>query len=322
MDDLMDGFVFGALIGLGFSVVEDVDYFLSAFGGGVGGVLEGFWVRVIASGLYGHVLYTGLSGLGVAYAIRHRHDRPLGRRLAVALGLLLLAIAAHFLWNSPLIWRELPLLAATTVKGLPFLLVLGIALRLARRREHGWLEAALAPEVGGPGVLREELANLADPRRAKQARRQLRDTAGPDAERILRRLQRAQVDLALVSTRADRADDPDLVRQRDVCAGLRRELLAHPGGAAALGIAAETAERISGMRVDPPWQADVQAPSAGLAAWPGPDGAVEPTTRIDQGVPLMAVERQGDWARVRAANGWTGWVDARQLVPRRRTYWR
>jgi hypothetical protein len=30
---------------------------------------------------------------------------------------------------------------------------------------------------------------------------------------------------------------------------------------------------------------------------------------------LMVVQRVGDWARVVASNGWTGWVDARLLIP-------
>jgi hypothetical protein len=31
---------------------------------------------------------------------------------------------------------------------------------------------------------------------------------------------------------------------------------------------------------------------------------------------LVVVERAGDWARVVAVNGWSGWVDGRRLVPR------
>ncbi len=31
---------------------------------------------------------------------------------------------------------------------------------------------------------------------------------------------------------------------------------------------------------------------------------------------LVVVELAGDWARVVAVNGWTGWVDGRRLVAR------
>ena len=36
---------------------------MAAFGGTPAGVLQGFYVRVLSSGLYGHVLYTGLVGM-------------------------------------------------------------------------------------------------------------------------------------------------------------------------------------------------------------------------------------------------------------------
>jgi protease PrsW len=43
IDDLMDGFVYGALVGLGFAIVEDVFYFIAVYGGSTAGVLSGFW---------------------------------------------------------------------------------------------------------------------------------------------------------------------------------------------------------------------------------------------------------------------------------------
>ncbi|MBI3648203.1 MAG: PrsW family intramembrane metalloprotease [Actinobacteria bacterium] len=50
--DVMDGFVYGAVCGLGFAVVEDVFYLVAVFGGSPREVLHGFFLRVIASGLY------------------------------------------------------------------------------------------------------------------------------------------------------------------------------------------------------------------------------------------------------------------------------
>ena len=37
---------------------------------------------------------------------------------------------------------------------------------------------------------------------------------------------------------------------------------------------------------------------------------------LSAGLDVTVAERAGDWARVVAVNGWTGWVDARRLVPR------
>jgi hypothetical protein len=48
-------------------------------------------------------------------------------------------------------------------------------------------------------------------------------------------------------------------------------------------------------------------------AWaqPDPGGAVVAT--IDPAVPVQVLERRGDWAEVLCSNGWSGWVDGRNL---------
>lgn len=238
IDDIMDGFVYGALVGLGFAVIENVFYFIAVFGGETEGVLVGFFLRVIASGLYGHVLYTGLSGIGIAYFVTRRGEASLGKRLGVAVGLFVLAMVAHFLWNSPLMdfFPEPPfdgvefaqVLLATAVKGLPFLVFLLVMVRLARRRENRWLHAALAGEVGQDGIDEEEMAVLNSPREQRRARQEMARRAGRAAADLLKRLQKQQVNLAMVATRVD-AEHPDLLRQRAYCKALRDALHAEPG---------------------------------------------------------------------------------------------
>src|SRR3990170_5131998 len=87
VDDVMDGFVYGAMCGLGFGIVEDVFYFVAIFGGEPSGVFRGFFVRVVASGFYGHVLWTGLCGIGIAYFVSRRGEQRFAKRAAVAAGL-------------------------------------------------------------------------------------------------------------------------------------------------------------------------------------------------------------------------------------------
>ncbi|MGH2766671.1 MAG: PrsW family intramembrane metalloprotease [Actinomycetota bacterium] len=238
IDDLMDGFVYGAMVGLGFTIVEDVFYFVNVFGGDPGGVLQGFFVRVIASGLYGHVLYTGLFGMGVAYFVSRRREATAGKRLGVAVLLTAAGIFAHFLWNSPLLdfyptseldtaGEYLQVIFATAVKGLPFLAILALMLVLARRREHRWLRAALATEIGREGLHPDELAVLESPSARRRSRREMGERAGPQAAHVLKRLQKAQINLAMVATRVHQDDHPDLVRQRQYCQALRDWLLAY-----------------------------------------------------------------------------------------------
>jgi protease PrsW len=240
IDDLMDGFVYGAMVGLGFTVIEDVFYFVNQFGGEPAGVLQGFFVRVVASGLYGHVLYSGLFGIGVAYFVSRRREASLGNRLGLAALFILAGMFAHFLWNSPLLnfypadglqdaGDYLQVVLATTVKGLPFLLFVILMIGLARRREHRWLRAALASEVGGEGIHPDELRVLESPSARRRTRREMAQRAGPVAAHTLKRLQKAQINLAMVATRVHQDDHPDLVRQRHYCKALRDWLIAYGG---------------------------------------------------------------------------------------------
>jgi RsiW-degrading membrane proteinase PrsW (M82 family) len=243
VDDMMDGFVYGALVGLGFAVVEDVFYFMSVFGGQPTGVLRGFVLRVLASGLYSHVLYTGLVGMGIGYVVSRRSAVPLARRLWICAGFSALAVFGHFLWNSPLLdlfpagpWSagDWPLVfLATAVKGLPLLVFVAVAMVLARGRERRWLQGALAQEVGGDGISTEELRLLESPKRRRTARREMRRRAGGRAASLLHRLQREQVNLAMIRSRVATDDDPALLRQRAYCRSLRDALQAMPGAAPA-----------------------------------------------------------------------------------------
>lgn len=64
------------------------------------------------------------------------------------------------------------------------------------------------------------------------------------------------------------------------------------------------------------WSPTHVAPASGLPGWATPDGSQTPTAMIPPGAELVLMERQADWARVRGVNGWTGWVDGRQLQSR------
>lgn len=57
--------------------------------------------------------------------------------------------------------------------------------------------------------------------------------AGERAAALLRRLQREQVNLAMVRAKVARDDDPALTEQREICRSLRDALMAMPGAAPA-----------------------------------------------------------------------------------------
>ncbi|MFH1834258.1 MAG: PrsW family intramembrane metalloprotease [bacterium] len=229
---LMDGLVYGAMIGLGFQVVENVQYFMYAVAesgaGQLGPVVGTYFVRVVLAGLYSHVLFTGLMGFGFAYAVTQRRVSR-GRRLGVAALFVALAWAAHFVWNSP--WLESLMgrdagsfVLGVVVKGMPFAVFLALLSVLARRRERLAFTGLVAAEVGSDVLSEGELGVLQNGRRRRAALRRIKRTKGRGARLVLKRLQREQMNLALFHTKVPNSDHPALEAQRDKIRALRARL--------------------------------------------------------------------------------------------------
>jgi RsiW-degrading membrane proteinase PrsW (M82 family) len=94
---VVDGIVFGALIGIGFTMAENLYYFaLAAVGGGSAGLAESVYLRAALGGLL-HPTFTATTGAGLGWA---RGARRGIARLAGPLVGLGLAILQHVAWNT------------------------------------------------------------------------------------------------------------------------------------------------------------------------------------------------------------------------------
>jgi hypothetical protein len=223
-------------------------------------------------------------------------------------------VAAHAIWNSP--WMEdilatsggadpstLQWLEYGAVKGLPFLILLGLLVRLATRSE----EEAFREIVGGepdPWVITEsEVTSLQSLWSRRAARGEAGRARGPAGSRALGRLQAAQIEYAMIRSRTDSHMDPAVEAQREKIRWIRSELAAQP--APAIGAAP-----------GPAWVPTHLAPRGGIAAWSTPDPTLQPIAVLPERTELVVLARTGEWARVGAAGGWTGWVDGRLLVRR------
>lgn len=317
-DSLLDGFVYGAMVGLGFTLEEDMYYFFTHFVGqagasDLGGLFEGFFVRIIVGGPYSHVLMTGLTGLGLAYYVT-RPDVARSRRLLVGLGLYAAGVLAHFVWNSPLLDELLgsdpdavTWITWAAIKGLPFLILLAVLVRVAMRREHAWVRETLADDVAAGLLTDAEVETLGDLRRRRAARAVVRVRKGLAGERLAARLQHAQIALAVAESSSAPDRDARLEANRARVRDLRVQLDALPdvGGRPGATLA-------PGAAVGP-FAPTHRVPPEGIPAWATPDPAGT-STQLAGGLDLLVVQRIGDWAEVRASNGWSGWVDARRLV--------
>jgi RsiW-degrading membrane proteinase PrsW (M82 family) len=341
-DDVLDGFVYGALVGLGFTLEEDMYYFFTHFVGAagasdLGGLFEGFFTRVIVGGPYSHVLLTGLTGMGLAFYVT-RPDVPRSRRLLIGILLYAAGVAAHFVWNSPLLNDMLGTdpdaftwITWAAVKGLPFLILLAVLVRIAIRREQRWVHEALADDVQTGLITPQELEVLGDLRRRRDARRVVAARKGVGGDRLTARLQHAQVALAVAESGTAPDRDTKVAAARELITGLRSQLDALPALGAHGATPAVAAVAGASIPVGSGTEASAAAPAAppaanlaftpthhvpteGLDSWQAPNPA-GPSTALAGTLPLLVIERVGDWAHVRASNGWTGWVDARRIVP-------
>lgn len=211
VNSVLDGVVYGALVGLGFQVVENVVYAVNAVdlagdGDRVGPVVATFFLRGFLAGLWSHALFGALAGAGVGYAVirtdRGRLTRVAGAALAFAGAWL-----CHFLWNSPLLADGIGrgpygVLLVLLLKGVPPLVGILLLVRAARDREADYYAAQLAilddPEVSTAGERRA----LSVGRLRSDARRYAHARAGLRAAHAVRRLQRAQARLAVELSRA------------------------------------------------------------------------------------------------------------------------
>lgn len=230
-DDVLDGVVYGAVVGLGFAWWENVTYYVHVgMTEGLGAMLGLTVVRGVMHGLAGHATFTGLTGLGfgVARVARSRAWGWAGPPVGLAA-----AISAHFAWNTFVRLFLLPfggdtwtgwllgIPLAVGVLGGPFLLLLVLVVVLSWRHQDALLKTWLSRE--GPGICPPgELAQLVPARR--RTLRSLRTllTQGPVAWWRRRSLDHALVELAFARWHHDREvgvdwpvdEDADVVHWR------------------------------------------------------------------------------------------------------------
>lgn len=210
VNSVLDGVVYGAMVGLGFQIAEDIVFAVGAValagqGDQVQPVVATFLLRGFLSGVWSHTLFGALAGAGIGYFVVRRDRSPV-LRLGVAALAVLGAWASHALWNSPLLSDGLgngapALLAVLVLKGLPPLLLILWWVRRAHDREADYYVAHLAT-LRDPELITEgEMRVLGSGSARASARRLAAERAGAAGRHAVRRLQRAQARLAVELSR-------------------------------------------------------------------------------------------------------------------------
>ena len=199
---LLDGIIYGALVGIGFAFVEDIVYYLQSLQSGQLGIT--FFLRGVL-GPFAHPLFTAATGLGIGIAVTTR--RSAVRILAPILGFLA-AVVMHAIWNGSTFWGANGFLFAYGAIFLPLLVVILAIAIWARSREGKMLTSALQ-EVAQMGWIRPEeirwIARLSD---RMSARAYAKRIGGKPAAAALRAYQQTMTEVAFLHHRAVQGNAP------------------------------------------------------------------------------------------------------------------
>lgn len=206
-DNVLDGIVYGALVGLGFAVFENFTYYMKP--DQFAGTLVSIWMRGIVSAPGTHICFTAITGAFVGF-FRVRRE-GVARWGLLVLGVML-AMFAHFCWNTlTMFFTRGSLLADMTIGvplavvflQVPFLSMVAVTAALALRHERGIIETYLSSEV--PPVLHpNELKWLVPARRRTLRGLQLLVGGKLSEAWLTRRRNRKLVQLAFEKWHMDR----------------------------------------------------------------------------------------------------------------------
>ncbi|MGV0771760.1 PrsW family glutamic-type intramembrane protease [Mycobacterium syngnathidarum] len=182
-----DGFVLGAMIGLGFEIVENISY--AANNGDIA-------LTRLVVGAGAHIVFSAIFCAGLVYLVgRPAQPRQVGR----GLGLMGTAVLLHALWNAHssiggsdvMTWLAL---GATVLLTVLAAIVFVRVYRMTVSREHELMRTVMAPEVARGVLTLAEVDAVAGDRKARKAYRQA--LAAPRPRRTAHRILDAAYDLA------------------------------------------------------------------------------------------------------------------------------
>ena len=211
IQSLTTGVVYAATSAIGFAAAEDMGYYvLAAHQGGGGALAATFLLRGVMSP-FCHPVFTAVTGIAVAWAVR---ARGVARGLR-PLGGLLVAMLLHGLWNGLALSSLAGLLVALVIVGGALAAIL-IALRHDRRRTLAQIGSCLTAYVPTGLVTATDLAMLATMAARRRARAWARWTHGETGFRAMRDYQLACAKLTRLHDRASAGviDVGEFERQR------------------------------------------------------------------------------------------------------------
>jgi RsiW-degrading membrane proteinase PrsW (M82 family) len=242
IDSTLDGLVYGALVGVGFAMTENILYFGQTYLEGGLGEFGTLVVSRAVLGGFGHPAYTAITGAAIGWS-RGRYGRGIARVVVPILGWAL-AVTLHVAWNGGLVLTSvmldeeaglLKLVAVqTAIVIVPAVLVLYAIARMSARHELRILREELRAEVERGTITEAEYVATVDPEQRQFALASAQARGGRAVRRRQQAFFQTAADLALRNHHRHQGEPskPRLAEQDDIdrerLIALRRELAAGP----------------------------------------------------------------------------------------------
>jgi hypothetical protein len=137
VDTPLDGLIYGALVGFGFALTENIFYYTN-FEGSPGFLFQFVFLRSVLLG-FSHALFSGMLGLGIGIG---RNQKGAGRVLFPLAGYFL-AVLMHGAYNYLALRQGLGVLVLYVY----LLAGMGITLTVLILQERAWIKAELEDEI-------------------------------------------------------------------------------------------------------------------------------------------------------------------------------
>lgn len=199
-DDVVDGIVYAAMVGLGFAATENILYYGNA--AAHGRLAAVFAMRGLASP-FAHPLFTAMTGIGFGLARDAKTRRSAFLRVAAGLGA---AITLHALWNAA--GSAHMFMQAYALIMLPTFIGVLVLLRSSLQHERDIVQRRIATEL--PAALASEVRVLcANIGAAGWWRRHFGTAATRQEAQCLHTARRAAVELSFACWHDECAGQPD-----------------------------------------------------------------------------------------------------------------
>ncbi|HSH40096.1 MAG TPA: PrsW family intramembrane metalloprotease, partial [Chthoniobacterales bacterium] len=143
-DNVLDGIIYAAMVGLGFAMTENILYYGNALAsGGLGASIGSFIIRGVVSP-FAHPLFTSMTGIGLGLARQARAGSPM-KFFGPVVGLSL-AMFLHFLWNFSASFGAMFFLAYVVIMVPAFFGLITLVV-ISLRKEGRIIREHLLPEL-------------------------------------------------------------------------------------------------------------------------------------------------------------------------------